>query len=193
MRRVLLLLLIGMLAAAGCIKPRPKTGPQAAAPMDVPPPPPRVIALPEPEEPAEETAPAEPEPAKEKPRGTRPRPQGPRTEPAKPAEVKPDALPPVEVVKPPVTPPPPAQPLQPALQGASLPEVQKQVQAQLAQARGDLKKVDQRNLSADGKTQYQTASQFIAQADAALKEGNLVFAQKLAEKAVGLASNLVPR
>jgi hypothetical protein len=191
-RRLLLAGLIVLVALGGCIRPKPKTGPQTAAPLDVPPAPPRVIALPEPEEPAESAAPAEPEPAsKEKPR-TRSRSPVPRPQPEAPkppAETKPET-PPADAAKPAAT--PPAAPLQPALQ-ASTQEVQKQVEAQLAQAGNDLRKVDQRVLSSDGKTQYQAAQQFIAQARVALKEGNLVFAQKLAEKAVGLASNLVPR
>jgi hypothetical protein len=193
-RRLLFAALIVTIAAGGCIKPRPKTGPQTAAPLDVPPAPPRVIALPDPEEPPESAAPTEPEPAgKDKPRGTRPRPpaaRAPQPDTAKPPEAKPDTPPVVIEAPKPAAPVQP--PLQPALQ-ASTQELTKQVEAQLAQAGNDLKKVDQRTLSADGKTQYQAAQQFIAQARTALREGNLVFAQKLSEKAVGLASNLAPR
>jgi outer membrane biosynthesis protein TonB len=189
-RRLLFAAVIVMIASAGCIKPRPDTRPQAG-PLEVPPPPPRVVVPPEPEQPPEETAPdQEPEAAKEK-RPTRPRPQPPRerTETAKP-EVKPDAPPADAVVKPPVA--PPVAPLQPTLP-ASTQAVAKQVEAQLAQARKDLGRVDVRGLSADAKSQWETATRFVEQAGTALREGNVVFAQKLAEKAVGLAANLVPR
>ena len=63
----------------------------------------------------------------------------------------------------------------------------------LAQAKGDLGRVDYAALNADGKTQYDTAKRFMEQADQALKEKNLVFATKLAEKAAGLAGVLVGR
>jgi hypothetical protein len=188
-RRLFLAALIGTLSVAGCIRPRPNTAPQVVSPLEVPPPPPRVIAPPESEEPTEETAPTEPAPAKDKPNTRRPQRPGVRVDTAKPVEPKTEA-PPVEVAKPPATPPP--APLQPALQ-ASQEQTKKQVEAQLAQAQKDIQRVDTRTLSADAKTQYEAAKQFIEQAGTALKEGNLVFAQKLAEKAAGLASNLVPR
>lgn len=64
---------------------------------------------------------------------------------------------------------------------------------QLAQAQADLGRVNLKALSADAKSQYDTASRFIAQADQALREGNLVFAAKVAEKAAGLAASLAGR
>jgi uncharacterized Zn finger protein len=108
-------------------------------------------------------------------------------EPPKPEPVPP---PPAEAAKPPAAPGPVG--LQPELK-ASTEQMRKQVDGQLAQSEKDLARVYYQGLSADAKTQYDAAKQFIAQARTALKEGNLVFAQKLAEKAVGLASNLVPR
>ena len=185
-----------MLAVAGCIKPRPTTTPAVSLPLDVPPPPPHVIAPPEPEPAPDDATPAATEePAgKDKPRGARPRPQGQRPPPeaAKPPEPKPEAVPPpAEVAKPPATEPSAA--LQPALQESAQQQLKKQVEAQLAQARKDLDKVNVPGLNAEARTQYDAAKQFIAQANTALKDGNLVFAQKLAEKAVGLATNLLPR
>jgi outer membrane biosynthesis protein TonB len=190
-RRLFLLAAIVMLVTTGCIKPRPNTRPQAS-PLDVPPPPPRVIVPPEPEPLPDETKTEEPDAAKDR-RPTRPRPQPPRerTETAKPPETKQE--PPVsEAAKPPAQPPVPLGQLQPLLP-ASKTEVERQVSDQLALAKKDLDRIDYRALSADAKSQYDTAKRFIAQAGDALKEGNLVFAAKLAEKAVGLASNLVPR
>lgn len=190
MRRLFLVAVIVTVAASGCIRPRPKTGP-SLSPLDVPPPPPRVVVPPEPEQPEEETPPGDLDAGKDKKPITRPqgRPNRDRQEPAKPAELPKPEAPPPEPPKPPVT--APVAPLQPALNNPL--QAQKQVEAQLAQARKDLGSVDVRGLSDDGKNQYETAQQFIAQAGTALREGNIVFAQKLAEKAVGLAANLVRR
>ena len=58
-------------------------------------------------------------------------------------------------------------------------------------ARRDLGKVNAKALSADARLQYETALQYIGQADDALKMKNYVFAAQLAEKAATLASLLV--
>jgi uncharacterized Zn finger protein len=108
-----------------------------------------------------------------------------------PEAAKPEPLPPpVEPAKPA---PAPTDVLQPELKASTQQAVRQQVEAQLGQSEKDLGRVYYQGLSADARTQYDAAKQFIAQARTALKDGNLVFAQKLAEKAVGLASNLVPR
>jgi hypothetical protein len=82
--------------------------------------------------------------------------------------------------------------LQPVLP-ASPSEMDRRVSDQLSQAKKDLDRIDYRALSADGKSQYDTAKRFIEQAGQALREKNLVFAAKLAEKAAGLAAGLVTR
>ena len=64
---------------------------------------------------------------------------------------------------------------------------------QLALATGALRRVDYLGLNADARSQYDTAKRFIEQAEQALKEKNLVFAAKVAEKAAGLAASLVGR
>jgi hypothetical protein len=61
----------------------------------------------------------------------------------------------------------------------------------LARATRDLGRVDYRQLSADGKAQYDQSKRFSEQAQDALRERNLVFAQTLADKAATLAAELV--
>lgn len=179
-----------MVAAAGCAKARANIKPEPLS-LEVPAPPPRVIVPPDLDpEPAQPPV-SEPEPQQEKParRPSQPRPDGKagpaRTE--KKVEVPP---PPVAEAVHPV--PPPTATLHQALPGAPT-EVERQVRDQLAQATGDLRRVDYLALNADAKSQYDTAKRFIEQAEQALKEKNLVFAAKVAEKAAGLAASLVGR
>jgi hypothetical protein len=47
------------------------------------------------------------------------------------------------------------------------------------------------SLNADGRAQYDAARRFIQQAEEALKQRNVVFAGKLADKAATMASVLV--
>lgn len=175
------------LLAGGCVRPRPATQAQPSS-LEVPPPPPRVIVPPEPEEPPDDQETAPPETTPNRP--TRPRsPARDRSEAPKPSEAKPES--PADSGRPPATTPPvPLGPLQPALP-ASPGEMHRQVSDQLAQAKRDLDRIDYRALSADGKTQYDTAKRFIEQASQALKDKNFLFAAKLAEKAVGLAGGLI--
>ncbi len=69
-------------------------------------------------------------------------------------------------------------------------EAARRVQQQLGRAKGDLAKVNPATLSADEKSQYDTANRFVAQAEQALNEGNLVFAAKVADKAASLTASL---
>lgn len=190
MRRFLVLSIV-LLLAGGCIRPRPNTRPQPAA-LDVPPPPARVIVPVEPdEEPADETPATQPEEKERRPTRPRPSTRVERPETAKPTDLKPEP-PAAEAPRPPAatgTPLPSLQPVLPASPG----EMEKRVRDQLAQASRDLQRIDYRVLSADGKSQYDTAKRFIEQAGQALTEKNLVFAARLAEKAVGLSTNLLPR
>ena len=48
-------------------------------------------------------------------------------------------------------------------------------------------------LTSDGRTQYDTARRFIAQADDALTKKNLVLARSLADKALAVAAQLAAR
>jgi len=67
------------------------------------------------------------------------------------------------------------------------------VRASLKTAADVLNRVDYRKLNADVQLQYDTAKSFIRQAEDALKNKNLVFAQTMADKAVTLAGQLAPR
>jgi hypothetical protein len=172
-RRLLLAAVVTALASGGCATARAKT-PAAPTPLEVPAPPPRVIVPPDPELAPPppiitEVTPKPPAPARRPPV---PRPET-KTEVPKPAD------PPIAATA----------TLQQTLPTTTK-EAARQVRAQLARAKEDLKRVNYGTLSADAKSQYDTAARFVAQADQALNEGNLVFAAKVAEKAAGLAASL---
>ncbi len=180
-RRYFLVAAMMALASGGCATARAKT-PAAPIPLDVPAPPPRIIVPPDPELPAlpptaTEVAPKPQTPAR---RPAAPRPET-KIEPPKPA-----------VADPPVVAAVPSATLQQTLPTTTR-EAERQVREQLARAKDDLKRVSYGALSTDAKSQYDTANRFVAQAELALKEGNLVFAAKVAEKAAGLAASLPVR
>jgi hypothetical protein len=179
-RRLILVAAMMALASGGCATARAKT-PAVPTPLDVPAPPPRIIVPPDPE-------PTPPPPIVT---DVTPKPQTPAR---RPAVTKPETK-----TEPPRPPDPPV--VAPAAQTAtlqqSLPttasEAKRRVQEQLARAREDLKRVNPAALKADEKSQYDTATRFVAQAAQALSEGNLVFAAKVAEKAASLAASLSVR
>ena len=94
--------------------------------------------------------------------------------------------------------PVPAKPVEPAA-GSLLqttPDVdaaERRVRDLLARAVRDLAQLDYRALSQAGKTQYDAARRFVAQAEDALKARNVRFAEQLADKAAGLAAGLKGR
>jgi hypothetical protein len=157
--------------------------------LEVPPPPPRVIAplpvpdLPQQEPPVEDPAEIKP-PAPVKPK---PQPQAPKP------EAKPDT--PVDPLPPPVTAPPVAPP-QPTLttppQGDAT-AIARQIRDSIVRTRGSLEKVNYGPLSNERKKAYDDAKLFATQADDALKANNLVFAKELADKAERLAKELQGR
>ena len=61
----------------------------------------------------------------------------------------------------------------------------------LDRAMRDLQKVKYAALDADGRAQYDTARRFMDQAEEAIKNSNLAFAGKLADKAATMAAILV--
>ena len=67
------------------------------------------------------------------------------------------------------------------------------IRASLQHASSDLNRVDYRALNRDARNQYDTAKRFVAQADAAIRTKNLVFAKNLAEKAATIAAQLAGR
>jgi hypothetical protein len=175
-----------MTVVGGCAKAQPQVQPDAT-PLRVPAAPPRVIVPPEPE-----PIPLEPVPEPERP-ASRPARRNTVPRPDPKATAKPEA-PPAATNEPATVPPvtPPAESLEPVLQ-TSTRDVERGVRQQLNRAASDLNRVDYGALSTDGKGQYDMAKRFIEQAEGALRERNLVFARKLAEKAAGIASVLLSR
>jgi outer membrane biosynthesis protein TonB len=166
-------------AGAGCAqKTHAQTrAEQPPATLDVPQPPPRVVVPPQPEAPevVEEMQPPSP---------ARPRPARPVQRPeAKPDTARQDAAAsePAPAAEPPPTPETkPARPADAAGVAA--------VRQQMVRASQTLGHVNYAGLSNDMKAQYDTANRFLTLADQALKEGNLLFASTLVDKAGAIAS-----
>jgi hypothetical protein len=173
-------LLIGSsaLAGAACTTTRAATPIERPA-LEVPPPPPRVIVpLPPPDQPYLEpvaelptvtgnSSPTKPRPAqREKPEPPKPDPK---------TEAPPDQPPPAN---------PPAQvPQLRTPETANADQLRNQIQDTINRARAILDKVDAGSLKDPRRKAFEDARLFAQQADAALKESNLVFARELADKA----------
>jgi outer membrane biosynthesis protein TonB len=176
------------LMSTGCTRAHAKMAPESP-PLDMPVSPPREVApndtetpqpVPLPEEPARNPpARLRPPPAREQPR-TEPKPEPPKPEPA-----------PVEPPKPEEPPKPPT--LLQTTPATAEGEVERGIRATLTRATSDLNRVDAARLTADARTQYDTAKSFVRQADAAVRAKNLVFAKNLADKAAVLAAQLAPK
>jgi hypothetical protein len=175
---------VAIVGAAGCAKAQARTAPDGP-PLDMPPPPARVIAPVD--EPIVSTPTAVDEPAPPPSTNRRPA-RRPSTEPVQ----KPDtpAVAPAEA--PAVTPAdaPPPEPL-PTLRAPGSEE--KPIRDRLTLAQTNLSRVDYAKLSNDGRSQYEQSKRFIQQAEQALKDQNFVFAQTLADKAATLAAELSGR
>ena len=193
---VLIASLGAALSACASAAPRPSERPD----LVIPPPPPHVVPINA--EPIAEpvgdlpgaSVPAAGSPATRSGRGSREASNRPAAAPdtkpeSKPgSEVKPEAPIP-EVVS---APPPPASP-PPQLRTADGPAAEGAVRAQVERARNLLKNVDYRMLTAIRKKAYDDAKRFADQADEALRQGNVVFAQGVAGKAETLARELAGR
>jgi hypothetical protein len=184
------------LGVAGCAKTKAKTVAEGPT-LQVPEPPPRVLAPVE-EEPLAAT-PATPEasPHAPAPRTAPPRPAAPPRRPNTAAnEPAPRQEPPAadQAVTPPVatTPAEPPRELRPALSAADAAEERK-IRDLLTRATRDLNRVDYRRLSTDGRAQYEQSKRFSDQAEQAIKDRNYVFAATLADKAATLAAQLLWR
>ena len=188
-------LLIAALSLAGCAKAQAKAAADGP-PLQVPEPPPRVLAPPE--EPLA-SAPLTPEaetPPATAPRtpATRPpvrRPPNAANTPEPEPRQEPAPTPPVAAQP---TPPPaePPRELRPALSAADAAEERK-VRDVLARAARDLNRVDYQRLSTQGRSQYDQSKRFSDQAEQAIKDRNYVFATTLADKAAALAAELLGR
>ncbi len=179
-RRLFFAAAVLALASGGCATGHATTA-VLPTPLEVPAAPPRILAPPAPEAP-----PTEVQGINTDPRPPKPRPQAPTSKP----ETKPDPAPPPAV---PAVTPPPAATLQQAPPDKAAGQTPQQVRDLLKKATDDLKRVNRGTLSADAKSQDDTAQRFVAEANQALNEGNLVFAAKVAEKAAGLAAGLPVR
>jgi hypothetical protein len=172
------LMLVTVLAAlAGGCAARTSAAP-ASAPVELRPPAPPPRVLPPPPDQAQPEA-AEPV-AAVAPAATPPRPA---TRPV----VRPPA--PAAAPPPPGAVPPPA--LRPGVAPGASATTEAAILALLEAARRDLSRITPATLTADARTQYDAASRFAEQADAALKARNLVYAGMLADKAATLASALL--
>lgn len=178
---------VGFVTGCAAVQAKPKSS--DAPPLNVPAPPPHVIEpAPEPEpEPVNELppAPTPPSGATRSPRREAPKPQASES---KQPESKTE--PPVE----PAPAPPPAKP-EPSVQlrtpaTADTSTVAKTVRATIDRAKSTLSSVNYGPLNNERKKAYNDVKLFIEQAEDALKQGNLVFAQSIANKAETLAKEL---
>lgn len=172
-------------SAAGCAKAQAKAAP-AGPPLDVPAPPPRVLAPVE--EPAAPTAAApvpETPPVAAAPRMP-PRPPARRPDPEQRTEV-PAA--PAPTAGQPAPEPRELRPTSPAADAAA----ERETRDALARAARDLSRVDYGRLNADARAQYDQSKRFMEQAQQAMRDRNFVFAVTLADKAAALAAELQAR
>jgi hypothetical protein len=183
-------------AAAGCVKAQAKVEPIMPA-LAVPPPPPRVLPPLEGERiDAAAPPPAEPQSAPRQP--ARSRPEGQRAQGS--GSARPEgrvdggtAPPAVEGTAPQAD----AESAQaaPTLQLASPGDAatEQHTRRRLTQAAQDLQRVDYRQLNTDAKAQYDIAKRFIALAEQAISDRNLLYARTLADKAATIAGVLQRR
>jgi hypothetical protein len=160
----------------GCAKPQAASVPNGP-PLEVPAPPPRLIA-------PVELAVAEeplPEPAPEAPVAVEP--ERPAPAPARPAPQPPAAATP----PPPATPPPDNRVLAAPTANTA---TERSVRDLLTRATQTLSRINYQRLSVDGKASYDQARRFAQQAEEALRERNVAFAHTLADKAAMLAAEL---
>jgi hypothetical protein len=123
-------------------------------------------------------------------RETTPRPASNEARPEpKPGEAKPPDTPPATETPVPVPPPGPT----PQLRTAESSGTEGTVRATIDSARQLLATVDYRRLTQVRRKAYDDAKKFADQADEALKQGNVVFAQGVAGKAETLAKELARR
>lgn len=172
-------------ATAGCLHGQAQTVPEV--PLEMPNPPARVVVVSQPHEPPIISLPDEPVPNTP----VRPRPTPSSRTDARPADVRSDAP---EAARPPddttrTTPAPTLQTTPVQWEG----EAERRIRASLAQATGDLNRINVQSLNADARQQFETARRFVTQAEEALRTRNQVFAGNLAEKAAALAAQLAGR
>ena len=171
------------LAASGCAKAQAK-GAAGGPPLEVPAPPPRVLAPVEEPVTASAAPPETPAPVAAAPRPAAPRP------PVRRAEPQPETPPPATATT--GQPAPEPRDLRAASPAADA-AAERQTRDALARAARDLGRVDYGKLNADAKAQYDQSKRFMEQAQQALRDRNFVFGATLADKAAALAAELVTR
>jgi hypothetical protein len=176
------------LVSTGCVTTRAQAPTQRPA-LEVPPVPPRVIEPVLPPEPTTLEPVAELPPPSSNP--PRPRPNPTRD---KPSEAKPDAktaeTPPAEASQPPAAPAPqPVGPLR-TPRTADGAKAEQQVRDVIGRANNLLNRVDYQKLTPDRQKAYNEAKQFVAGAEAAIKDARFDIALELAEKAETYAKEL---
>ncbi len=156
-------------------------------PLEMPEPPPRVVEVIEPEPLPVAALPEEP-PTNVRSRPAQPpRQDVPRQEPPKTDPVVAETPRPAE--DPPKAPPTTLQTTPTQREG----EVERRIRILVAQARNDLNRVNYQALNTDARNQYEMAKRFATQAEDAVRTRNLMFATNLADKAAGLAAQLLGR
>jgi hypothetical protein len=179
------MLIVGASAMSACASAQAKTAAERPS-LSVPPPPPRIFGPIESLHPAPEPVPdLPPAPAPNRPPRTTP-----SREPAAKEPAKPETRPETTAEQPAPTPPAGTVPQLSTPQTVDSTEASKTVRVTLDRANGLLGGVDYQRLSAERRTQYDTAKRFIQQSLDAITAGNLVFAQSLAEKADTIAKEL---
>ena len=155
-------------------------------PLEIPEPPPRVAMDPVPAVIAE--TPATPVPEKP-PTAPVARPAG-QTSPPPPAVVSgpPAGPPPAATTAEPVKPTPPPE-LRPAGPAGRTPTAA-QVRDRVMRTKRALDLIDRRRLNAGKRSDYDSARRFLSQAEAAVKDNNLLLAESSVEKAETLANGL---
>ena len=165
-------------ASAGCARARAASVPNGP-PLQVPEPPPRVLA------PVDEAVVATPAAAEVPPPEATSR-GAPAT-----AETRPQPSAPASAPPPPPAPAAPAETRElRAARGSANAATERGVRDLLARAARDLGRIDYRRLSAEEKATYDQSRRFSQQALQALKERNVAFAETLADKAATLAAEL---
>jgi outer membrane biosynthesis protein TonB len=172
------------LAASACASAQARSepgGPALASPV---PPPHAIVPVEIVEEPAAPPALPSPKPVIVRPSSRRSAAKPERAA-EKPVEKPDPAAVPAQPAAPPAAPP-----LQTT---ADVEGMATAIRKRMDQASADLDRTEYGALSTERRAQFDTAKRFLQQADEALKEKNLVFAEQLADKAATLAAALAPK
>ena len=181
--------LVCSLTAGGCSRLSARSAPEPPPPLDVPAPPPRIVEALGTESPAPGTLVDAPTSAAPSSRRPPPRVEVPKPE---PKPVEPPPTPVIEVSPTPVEPVKPATTLQTTPPGREA-ALEQEIRTTVESAGKTLSSIDYKKLSRGEQDQYDQAKSFLARAEKAIEEKNLVFARQLAENAQKMAAQLAGR